>query len=97
MQACAAVVPVMSWRDCVDLSNLTEEELAELALSGDAFDFEGADLDHYLIITPEGRLSVRSSLAADIRTAVDRGDVHRSGSLKQILLRFLQIYSARAA
>ena len=81
----------------MNLSDLTEDELADLATRGLDFDFEGADLDHYLVITPEGRLSVRAGLGSDIREAVARGDVHRSGTLKQVLLRFMQVYSARAA
>lgn len=81
----------------MDLTNLTEEELADLALSSASFDFESSDFEHYLIMTPEGRLSIRSTLAADIRAPADSGEIQRSGSLKQVLLRFMQVYSARAA
>jgi hypothetical protein len=87
----------MSWRDCVNLSDLNEDELADLATRDFEFDFEGANLDHYLVITPEGRLSVRAVLGSDIREAVSNGDVRRSGTLKQVLLRFMQVYSARTA
>ena len=79
------------------LSDLSEDELADLAMRGCEFDFEGADLDHYLVITPEGRLSVRAVLGTDIHDAVTKGDVRRSSNLKQVLLRFMQIYSARTA
>ena len=79
----------------MNLSDLTEDELADLATGGLDFDFEGADLDHYLVITPEGRLSVRAALGGDIREAALRGDIRRGGTLKQILLRFMQVYSAR--
>lgn len=81
----------------MNLSDLTEDELADLATRGFEFDFEGADLDHYLVITPEGRLSVRAVLSDDIQNAIASGDVRRSGTLKQVLLRFMQIYSARTA
>jgi hypothetical protein len=87
----------LSWRDCVNLSDLTEEELADLATRDEEFDFEGANLDHYLVITPGGRLSVRAELGSDIRSALDAGDVRRSGNLKHVLLRFMQIYTARTA
>lgn len=91
--SCAA----MTWRECLNLSDLSEDELADLVTRGFDFDLEGADLEHYLIITPEGRLSVRSALSSDIREAVANGDVHRSGTLKQVLLHFMQLYSARTA
>lgn len=91
--SCAA----MSWRECMNLSDLTEDELADLATRGFDFDFEDAHLDHYLVITPEGRLSIRAVLGNDIQDALARGDVRRSGTLKQVLLRFMQVYSARTA
>lgn len=84
----------MSGRECVNLSDLSEDELADLATRD--CDFDGAHLEHYLVIRPDGRLSIRPALANDIRSAVAAGDVSRSGSLKQILLRFMQIYTARA-
>ena len=71
--------------------------LADLATREGALDFEGAELDHYLVITPDGRLSVRAVLGSDIRDAVADGNVRRSGNLKQVLLRFMQVYTARAA
>ena len=90
-----ATAAALSWRECVNLSDMTEEELADLAINGFDPDLDDADLDHYLVITPEGRLSVRTALGSDLHDAVTRGDVHRSGTLKQILLRFMQIYVAR--
>lgn len=87
----------MTWRECVRLSEMTEDELADLATREGDLDVEDAHLDHYLVMTPDGRLSVRAVLETDIRAAVANGDVRRSGNLKQILLRFMQIYTARTA
>jgi hypothetical protein len=81
----------------MNLSELSEDELADLATRSLDFEFEGADLDHYLVITPEGRLSVRAVLGSDIHDAVAKGDVRRSSNLKHVLLRFMQVYSARTA
>ena len=86
----------MHWRDCVNLSDMTEDELADLAING-SLDFRGADIEHYLVMMPNGRLSIRAALGEDIRAAMARGDVSRSGNLKHVLLRFMQIYTARAA
>lgn len=87
----------MNWKDCVNLSELTEDELADLALRDGDLEIEGAERDHYLVITPQGRLSVRAVLGSEIRNAVATGDVRHSGNLKQVLLRFMQIYAARTA
>lgn len=87
----------MNWKDCVNLSDLSEDELADLAMREGELDIEGAELDHFLVITPSGRLAVRAALAGEIRSAVAAGDVRRSGNLKQVLLRFMQIYTARTA
>jgi hypothetical protein len=96
MNSVATDAAAMSWRECVNLSDLTEDELADLAING-RLDFEGADIDHYLVMMPDGRLSIRASLGDDIRAAMARGDINRSGNLKHVLLRFMQIYTARAA
>jgi hypothetical protein len=76
---------------------MTEDELADLATREGALEFEGANLDHYLVITPGGRLSIRADLGADILSALAAGDVRRSGNLKHVLLRFMQVYTARTA
>lgn len=81
----------------MNLSDLSEDELADLATRGGDCEFEGAHLDHYLVITPEGRLAVRAVLGSDIHDAVATGDVRRSSNLKHVLLRFMQVYSARTA
>jgi hypothetical protein len=93
----AADAAALNWKDCVNLSEMTEDELADLAMRRGELDFEGANLDHYLVITPGGRLSIRALLGSEIQSAVATGDVRRSGNLKQVLLRFMQIYSARTA
>lgn len=93
----ASDAAALSWKDCVNLSEMTEDELADLAMRRGELDFEGAKLDHYLVITPGGRLSIRAALGSEIQSAVATGDVRRSGNLKQVLLRFMQIYSARTA
>lgn len=85
----------MDWKDCVTLSDLTEDELADLAQRVNEIGPESGDIAHYLVITPQGRLAVRAVLADDIAAAVAEGDIRRSGSLKQVLLRFMQIYTAR--
>jgi hypothetical protein len=89
--------PALSWRECLDLSIMSEEELADLAIRRGELNVEGAELEHYLVMTPDGRLSIRRVLAEDLGTAAAAGDVRRSGTLKQVLLRFMQIYTARAA
>jgi len=91
----SAETTALNWKDCVNLSDLTEDELADLAMQGGEIEIEGAELDHYLVITPKGQLAVRAALASEIRSAVAAGDVRRSGTLKQVLLRFMQIYAAR--
>jgi hypothetical protein len=91
----SAETTALNWKDCVNLSDLSEDELADLAMQGGGLEIEGAELDHYLVITPKGRLAVRAALASEIRSAVAAGDLRRSGNLKQVLLRFMQIYTAR--
>ncbi|MGE3475906.1 MAG: hypothetical protein AB7H70_08865 [Rhodospirillaceae bacterium] len=81
----------------MNLSDLSEDELADLAIRGFDVDVEGAAVEHDLVITPEGRLSIRAAPGSDIRDAAANGEIRRSGNLKQVLLRFMQVYSARAA
>ncbi len=85
----------MTWKECMNLSDLSEDELADLAARNFESDCDDAELDRYLATTPEGRLCVRAALSRDIQSAVASGDVHRSASLKHVLLRFMQVYSAR--
>lgn len=80
----------------MNLADMSEDQLADLATGGD-LDFEGAQLDHYLVMTPDGRLSVRAMLGSEARTKLVRADLRRTGNLRHVLLRFLQIYTARAA
>lgn len=90
-----AETTALNWKDCVNLSDLSEDELADLAIQGSELEIEGAELEHYMVITPKGQLGVRAALASEIHSAVAAGDVRRSGNLKQVLLRFMQIYTAR--
>lgn len=74
---------------CLNLSHMSECALAELAKRADALAGAETALRHYLVITPAGRLS--------IRTAHDTGGAKPNGSLAHVLQRFLQLYSATAA
>lgn len=87
----------MNWKDCLTFSDLTEEELEHLALHAAEMEPESRDLEYYLVLTPDGRLAIRSVLAEDISQALEQGDVKRSGTLKQVLLRFMQLHSAKAS
>ena len=81
----------------MNLAELTEDELADLAMNGGELDFAGAELDHYLVIMPDGRLSIRAVRESELRETAANGDAAQGGNLKQVLLRFMQIYSARTA
>lgn len=87
----------MNWKECLSFSDLTEDELEHLALHAEEMEPESRDLEYYLVLTPDGRLAIRTVLADDISLALKQGDVRRSGTLKQVLLRFMQLHSAKAS
>ncbi|MGE4063566.1 MAG: hypothetical protein AB7E79_09375 [Rhodospirillaceae bacterium] len=86
---------VLSWRECLTFSVMSEDEM--IALQARQFDFVAAHIEPYLITSPDGRLSLRIALADDICEAIAAGDTHRSASLKRVLLHFMQLNTARAA
>lgn len=75
---------------CLNLSQMSESELAELARRGETIACSHTALKHYLVITPEGRLSIRTACNT-------HGYADPTNSLSHVLQRFLQLYTATAA
>ena len=83
----------LTWQSCITLSHLSAEEFAALETSNGCSDEIVAQMAHYLIKTADGRLSIRASIGADIAQAVGAGDLRRSGALRSVVLRFMQLYT----
>lgn len=87
---------MLTWQDCVGLSDLTEEEIEAIASHEHCPDMIAAELGHYLLETPDGQLRLKAIIRDDIANAVAKGDIQRAARLKQVLRHFIESQSAQA-
>ena len=74
---------MLSFRDCLDLAEVTEEEIEAIVKHDHIPPIVALELGHQLLQTPEGREKLRSILADDVRAAQIR---HRCGECERFSL-----------
>jgi hypothetical protein len=85
---------LLTFKDCIALSDLTEEEIDAIAEHEHVPAVLAAELGCYLVHTPEGRDAIRAIIRDDIATARTRGDYKHSAKLKYVLRHFIENRSA---
>jgi hypothetical protein len=81
--------PMLSLQDCLALCELTEEQVLAIAHHQRLPEIAAAELGHYLVRTPQGRMRVKSMIRDDLVEARVRGDGVRELALKLVLRDFV--------
>jgi hypothetical protein len=83
-------------QDCIDMSDLTEEEILAIAEHEDLSEILALELGSYLVHEPGGAKRIKRMIQDDIKHAQDKGDSKRSAVLKSVLKHYLEHHAAAA-
>ena len=81
---------MLTYEDCLALSDLTEEEVAAIAEHEHIPDLAAAALGHYLIHSPDGVPMIKKIILDDIEQARAMGDREHVLQLKLVLRHFVE-------
>lgn len=79
---------MLTLEDCLDLSELTEDEILAIAEHEHIPEICAAELGNYLVHSPDGVVRVRRMIVDDIDAARTRGDFKHAAILKMALKHF---------
>jgi S-ribosylhomocysteine lyase LuxS involved in autoinducer biosynthesis len=80
---------MLTIQDCIELSELTEEEILAIAEHEHIPEMAALELGNYLVHTDSGEKRIHSMIADDIRAARHAGDFERLLALKACLKHYL--------
>ncbi len=83
---------MLSYEDCLALSDLTEEEVAAIAEHEHIPDMAAAALGSYLVHTPEGVPMLKRMILDDIEHAKATGHREHALNLKMVLRHFIDTH-----
>ena len=81
---------MLTFDDCVALSELTEDEVAAIAEHEHLPMIVAAELGNYLIHGPDGALRVKRIILDDMLAANRHGDRRHASTLKLVLRQFVE-------
>jgi len=87
---------MLTIQDCIELSELTEEEIRAIAEHEHIPEMAAIELGNYLVHTPEGEKRIRAMIVDDIDDARVAGDIVRVLSLKICLKHYLEKHAPHA-
>lgn len=83
---------MLTFEDCLAMSDLTEEEVEAIAEHEHCHEMVAMELGHYLAHTEEGVVRIRRMIVDDIAMAQARGDSLHAGKLKIVHDHFCERY-----
>jgi hypothetical protein len=87
---------MLTIQDCIELSELTEEEILAIAEHEHIPEMAALELGSYLVRTPEGERRVKAMIAEDIEVARAGGNLRRVVTHKLCLKHFLEHHAGAA-
>lgn len=81
---------MLTREDCIDLCELTAEEVEAIAEHESLPEIIAAELGNYLVHTDDGIAKIHRIILDDIETAERRGDIKHAVSLKLTLRHFAE-------
>ena len=89
-------IPVLTYEDCVELSDLTEEEIEAIAEHEHLPEMAALELGSYLVHTEEGVPMIKRIILEDIETARQHGHPEKALKLKLVLKHFVETHPSAA-
>ena len=87
---------MLTLQDCVELSELTEEEILAIAEHEHLPEMVAVELGNYLVHTASGEKRIRRMITDDMEDARAKGDRHRVGMLKMVLKHYVEHHAGVA-
>lgn len=84
---------MLSYDDCVGLSDLTEEEIEAIAEHERVPEIVAAELGSYLVHSSEGVPMIKRIILDDIEKAKQQGNKERALHLRLVLKHFMDTHS----
>jgi len=81
---------MLTIQDCIELSELTEEEILAIAQHEHIPEMAALELGNYLIHTPDGQKRIKAMIVDDIDDARREGHFDRVLALKLCLKHYLE-------
>jgi S-ribosylhomocysteine lyase LuxS involved in autoinducer biosynthesis len=81
---------MLTIQDCIELSELTEEEILAIAQHQHIPEMAAVELGSYLVHTPEGEKRIKTMIVDDIEEAKREGHLQRVVTLKLCLKHYLK-------
>ena len=88
---------MLSYQDCVELSDLTEEEIEAIAQHEHLPEMAALELGSYLVHTQEGIPMIKRIILEDIEEARRRGHAEKILQLKLVLKHFVDTHPSSIA
>ncbi len=83
---------MLTYEDCLELSDLTEEEIEAISEHEHLPEMAALELGSYLVHTPEGVPMIKRIILEDIEDANRRGHVEKVLQLKLVLKHFVDTH-----
>jgi len=81
---------MLTIQDCIELSELSEEEILAIAEHENLPEMVALELGNYLTHTREGERRIKSMICDDIDHARQHGNLQRVAALKLVLKHFVR-------
>lgn len=88
---------MLSYEDCVELSDLTEEEITAIAEHEHLPEMAALEMGSYLVHSPEGIPMIKRIILDDIEEEQRRGHQEKVLQLKLVLKHFIDSHPQNAA
>jgi len=79
----------LSIQDCIDMSDLTEEEILAIAEHEQIPEVLAIELGSYLVHMPGGEKRIKQMIQDDMKRARESGDTQHTALLKSVLKQYL--------
>ena len=85
---------MLTLQDCLELCELTEDEVLAIAEHENLTEIAALELGNYLVHTPAGERRIKAMIVEDIDAARARDDVRHAAMLKLVLKHFVEAHAA---
>lgn len=83
---------MLTLQDCVDLCDISEDEILAIAEHEHVPEIIAAEIAQYVVHTPNGVPMIRKIILEDIELARQRGDDNHAAKLSLVLKQFISMH-----
>ncbi|MCK7497650.1 MAG: hypothetical protein MZW92_47860 [Comamonadaceae bacterium] len=83
---------MLTLQDCIELSELTEDEILAIAEHEHIPEMAAVEMGNYLVHTAEGERRIKRMILDDIQHARDHGNLRHAATLKLALRHFVSTH-----